>query len=99
MKIAYLTYKSAPHLKDKGQPDCMIAEQKILEDNDKDMIAPWITIDAKDFNKHISDIYSNYEVIVWQDNQPRLVEIAPGIREERDANLKPFPQLQIVSEP
>ena len=98
MKIAYLTYEKAPHLKDTEQPDVMIAEQKILEDADKDLKDPWITVSIKDYGKVISDIQANSDVIFWQDKQPRLVEVSEGIREPRDSHLKPFPKLQPIVE-
>lgn len=94
-KIAYLLFKDAPHLKQKGEPDSMIAVTHALTEADSDYPAPFITTTPNLYALKCREMYQDPEFLEWQNAQPRLVEV-DGKREERDANLKKAPALQQV---
>jgi len=94
MKFRYITFKDAPHLKTKGQPDEMIAEIREMEVGEKNPPKPWTVatpVQLVEYENSIAD-----KMLAWQKTQPFLVEV-DGQRQERliiDGELKPRPSLE-----
>jgi len=81
-------------MKDRSQPDEMVADVKILGE-DELAVLPYIEATPEQFNEYLSSISSIQQA--WEKTQPFLVETTHGKREERimlDGKLQPRPALE-----
>lgn len=76
MKLAYLLYKDAPQMKDREQPDEMVAEVKQV---DKSMPKPWVNCTPTQFAEYQMSIAPIMQE--WSLTQPYMVEVERGKRE------------------
>lgn len=95
MKLRYILFKDAQHLKTANQPDEAIAETHLMADGEQDPPAPWkvaTPTQLAEYQHSISDV-----MMKWQMTQPFLVEGEGGARQERfliDGKLQPKPTLE-----
>lgn len=93
MKLRYLTFKDAPHLKDKGQPDEMIAELHVMGDNEKSPPKPWAVATPTQLAEYENSISS--VILDWTKTQPHILDGKEVVY--LDGKLQPRPSLEPIN--